>query len=265
MNEMEHIMCQTFTHSLGTLTRFGVSIVVYLGFSISGWAKCDTLPLSQAYRDHQSLTFSQREPLKNLVTSPIVIGLHGLGHHKEGFSKLTTALPESWRLIFVDAPFKYHRGYAWYRFKCPERDEDLTFSTEALIRLITQIKKRYPHAPLAIFGFSQGGVMTLSLLERVHQSLSAAASLSGYWGYTRSPRPTAPIHTPLLITHGRQDRVVGLSRGENAVKLMTQIGIQVTPFYFSGGHRVTRDVLRSLIEHLQQAFSTHRAHLNPKK
>ena len=253
------------THFLITLARIWVGIIVYLGFTLSGWAKCDTLPLSKAYRDHQSLTFSQRPPQRDLSTSPIVIGLHGLGHHKEGFAKLANTLPQNWRFIFVDAPFRYHRGYAWYRFKCPERDEDLNFSTKALIRLITQIKTRYPHAPLTIFGFSQGGVMTLSALEHAPQLWTAAASLSGYWGYTRSPQPVDQMTPPLLITHGRHDQIVPFHRGENAVKLMSQIGVKVTPFYFSGGHRITHAVLQSLTQHIQHALLKHQAQLKPTK
>ena len=162
--------------------------------------------------------------------------------------------PKNWRLIFVDAPFQYRRGYAWYRFKCPQRGADLAFSTQALIRRVRQLKERYPQAPLAIFGFSQGGVMTLSALERAPQLWSSAASLSGYWGYLRSPQLESRSAPPLLITHGRHDQVVSLQRGQESAELMSASGVRVTSLYVSGGHHVTREVLKALIAHIQAAL-----------
>ena len=233
-----------------------LALMISSGCCLSlGWTRCQKLPLSQAYLKHQSLRLIERVPVPDQHTSPIVIGLHGLGHHKEGFSRLAKALPKHWRLIFIDAPFRYGRGYAWYRFKCPEREEDLTFSTHALMRRVTDLKKRYPHAPIALFGFSQGGVMTLSALEHTPQLWSSAASLSGYWGYVRSPQLSKEKTPNLLIVHGRNDQVVPLHRGQNAIELLRQVGVQVTPFFFSGGHQINAQVLASMMTHFQLGFA----------
>ena len=168
---------------MGLIFIFGLISTPLTCLLATGWARCQQLPLSQAYLEHQSLQMVERAPIPDSPTSPIIIGLHGLGHHKEGFSRLAKSLPKAWRLIFIDAPFSYHRGYAWYRFKCPERDEDLAFSTQALIKQVTHIKTRYPRASISLFGFSQGGVMSLSALEHTPGLWSSVSSLSGYWGY----------------------------------------------------------------------------------
>lgn len=234
----------------------GVTSLLMLVLISGAHAQCQRLPLSKRYLAEHSLSALEHVTEFQSSKSPIVIGLHGLGHHKEGFAKLAHALPNSWRVIFFDAPFRYHQGYAWYRFRCPERDEDLAFSTRALIKEVKRLKALYPKAPLAIFGFSQGGVMTLSALEYAPQLWMGAVSLSGYWGYQHTPQIPNADAPPLLVTHGREDRVVPYARGQRAVKLMREAGVRVTPLYFSGGHRITRAVIEALVTHFKSAFTS---------
>lgn len=236
-----------------------ISLIVFLLSSAiigvhDGYAKCDPLPLSVGFQERGTLVTSERAPERATAESPVVVALHGLGHNKEGFASLASVLPKTWRLIFVDAPFRYgQRGYAWYRFRCPERDQDISRSTKALTQLLKRLRERYPQAPISLFGFSQGGVMTLSALEQTPQLFKATASLSGYWGYSRSPKLTLDQTraTPsLLITHGRGDIVVPLKRGERAVSLMRAQGVKVTQVIFEGGHRITGEVIQALVRHI---------------
>ena len=258
-HESEELVALTIRERLSELCSWliicGVISPLMLTLISDVHAQCQRLPLSKRYLAERSLSVLERAPESPSPESPIIIGLHGLGHHKEGFAKLARALPTSWRVLFFDAPFRYHRGYAWYRFRCPEREEDLALSTQALIKAVKRLKDQYPKAPLAIFGFSQGGVMTLSALEREPQLWRGAVSLSGYWGYQRAPQIASAHAPPLLITHGLGDRVVPHARGQRAVKLMREAGVRVTPLYFSGGHQVTRAVIEALVTHFKSALT----------
>ena len=219
-------------------------------------ARCAPLEPSVHFATHGALNTLERAPRPNVPSAPIAIALHGLGHHKEGFSKLAARLPASWRVISADAPLRYGRGYAWYRFRCLEAEADLKRSTQAVIKLAERLKERYPSAPKPVlFGFSQGGVMSLSALNQAPLMWSAVASLSGYWLNQASPHSAPQLSPPLLITHGTQDRVVPLKRGERAASLLSEAGYSVAWQGFEGGHTVSREAMRALMTLLRVSQS----------
>lgn len=217
---------------------------------------CAPLPLSEEVKQTGSLSYQVRSPEPDSATAPIVIALHGLGHHKRGFSKLAERLPKGWRVISVDAPWRYGRGFAWYRYRCPEAEADLQSSTARLLSLVAQVTQRYPKAPKpAIFGFSQGGVMSLSALNSAPERWSAVASLSGYWLPSSPPRSAKRAHPPLMMAHGAQDRVVSFARGQLASERFGTAGYTVSWVPFEGGHTVSREAFGGLTALLTETFN----------
>jgi phospholipase/carboxylesterase len=210
-------------------------------------ARCAPLKPSAHFVAHGELNTLERPPTPDIPSAPIAIALHGLGHHKEGFSSIAARLPASWRVVSADAPLRYGRGYAWYRFRCPEAEADLKRSTQVVITLAKRLKERYPSAPRPVlFGFSQGGVMSLNALKQAPLIWSAVASLSGYWLPQASPHSAPKNAPPLLITHGAQDKVVPLERGERAAALFSEAGYSVAWQGFEGGHNISREAMRAL-------------------
>ena len=231
--------------------------VVESSASRSDKSRCEPLQRSSHYLRTGRLIYLERESTPNVPTSPIVIALHGLGHNKEGFSKVAHRLPASWRVIFIDAPLHYGRGWAWYRFRCIQAAADLSQSVEALYKTVAEIKRRYPRAPKpALFGFSQGGVMTLSAIAKHPSEWSSAASLSGYW-LSEDPLKASSLNASpeLLIAHGELDRVVPVSRGFDAAKVMGKAGALVAWFVFQGGHQVSSEVIEVLTQHVERGWS----------
>ena len=221
--------------------------------------RCAPLIKSQHYATHGTLDYLERPPnIKNSnAEAPLVFALHGLGHHKEGFSGLAKQLPASWRLIFLNAPFKYRKGRAWYRYRCPQSEQDLNLSIEAIFRTVTKIRTAYPrgHKP-AIFGFSQGGVMTMAVLNQQPSNWIAAANFSGYWLSKKSPTKTNPDNLPpLLLIHGERDQIVPFDRGLNAAQIMSEAGYLISWLPFDGGHHVPRVGLQSLVSHFDGAWN----------
>ena len=245
-------------YQVKTPLYFALRVFLFLTFTThnTGWSKCTKLPTSDAFSTQGQLDFRERAPTPPRPDAPLVFALHGLGHHKKGFARLGRSLPRHWRVIWVDAPLIYRQGFAWYRFRCPEAVEDAQHSTRALIKLAHTLRKRYPHAPKpAIFGFSQGGVMTLNAVNTEPNLWSAGASFSGYW---LPKTPPASLNerpgTPLLIIHGDTDSVVKLTRGQHSASLFSDAGYPVAWWGFSGGHRVTSGGLQAMTRHFEQTW-----------
>ena len=217
---------------------------------------CKELLKSSYFKQNGTLEYIERLPTPNHQHNPIVIALHGLGHHKEGFAQLAQKLPKSWRIFFVDATFEYNRGHAWYRFRCPQAESDLKLSMQALEKTVQQILRAYPKAPKpALFGFSQGGVMTMAMINDYPNIWSSAADFSGYW-LSRTPPKKQPstLNIPLLIVHGEQDRVVSFNRGLEAARLMGEAGMIISWLPFAGGHHIPRIGLEQLKEHFEVSW-----------
>ena len=218
---------------------------------------CAPLPRTPADQAGQ-LAFDERAPTPPNAAAPILIGLHGLGHHRRGFSRLGARLPRAWRLIWVDAPLVYRRGFAWYRPRCAEAAEDIEASTSLLLTLARELQRRYPRAPKpALFGFSQGAVMTLSALDAAPERWAAGVSLAGYWHPQRPPRAryrAREVPPALLFVHGSADERIPLRLGERAAGLFSDAGFPVAWWGDESGHRVSAAGLQALTEHLRLSW-----------
>lgn len=240
-------------HSL----TFTLLLVCLVSKAHSQDTHCKELLKSSHFTQTGTLEYLERFPTPNESHNPIAIALHGLGHHKEGFAQLAQDLPKHWRIFFVDAPFNYHRGHAWYRFRCPQAETDIKLSMQALMTTVHQLIQKYPAAPKpAIFGFSQGGVMTMALIDQQPHRWSAAATFSGYWLFRTPPqKQPAGTNLPLLIVHGEQDRVVPLNRGLEAARLMGEAETTVSWLPFQGGHHIPRMALEQLKYHFEATWT----------
>ena len=244
--------------SLFSLGLFASMLMALPSIARPSRPRCRPLQESAVYRETGRLESLERSPVPNRPDSPIVFALHGLGHHKEGFSHLTKRLPITWRVFAIDAPFIYGKGRAWYRFRCQAASADLDRSVTALMKTVDHLMRSYPSAPKpSVFGFSQGGVMTLSALAHAPKRWSSAASLSGYWLKQSSPSSLSDAPT-VLIAHGVQDQIVPIAKGRRAAKLLSEAGALVAWLPFDGEHDIPSRVLNALKTHFSQAWLSRR-------
>ena len=208
------------------------------------------------FKTHNQLKKLEFPPAPPSPLSPILVGLHGLGDQAKRFARIRSRFPKDWRFIFIEAPLHYRRGFGWYRFRCDQSNNDADLSVQHLTQTIREIKETYPHAPLGLFGFSQGGVMSLKAIHFDPSLYQAVASLSGYWLGSTPHDVSQPY--PLLIAHGTQDRVVPWSKGQLSAHLFKKAGYQVQWVSFDQGHTIPHSLYPQLIDFFQ-------THLNKKK
>jgi phospholipase/carboxylesterase len=238
----------------------------------------DCLPLqyTEQFNTQQRLQYIEKKPQSNSLNAPIIFAIHGLGDQGKNFARLHRYFPKTWRMIFVEGPIVYRQGFAWYRFRCLQQHSDIYGSVEALTRLVQSFSELYPKAPIAIFGFSQGGVMSIRALHLAPHLYQAVASLSGYWmDYTygsndaqnkirftqkldvHQKKTMLKSHVPkLMIAHGKKDRVVSFTEAKKLQKKFTHEGYLIKFLTFDGAHRIPQNVIQSLIEFLSYAFKS---------
>ena len=217
---------------------------------------CPPLKPTPLFKRQHRLKSKEFKPSSPSPLAPILIGLHGLGDRIKSFSRIRRHFPASWRMIFLQAPLYSHGGFGWYRFRCAEGQIDLHTSVTVLTDTIRRIKQRYPKAPIGLFGFSQGGVMSLEALNLDPSLYQAVASLSGYWMDSQPPQKEAHPY-PVLIAHGQQDKVVPWTQGKRSADLFKEAGYDIRWISFRQKHQIPRSLYPQLISFFRKYFESH--------
>ena len=174
-----------------------------------------------------------------------VICLHGLGadgHDLESLAAQLGTPQQALRFIFPHAPQRAitrSDGYvmrAWYDVYGPDLtekfDEAGIRTSEQQVRALIEreIQAGIPARRVVVMGFSQGGAMALHTGLRYPQRLGGILALSTYLlmpDKVREEAHPANADVPIMMTHGTQDDVIPLERGEAARAKLEELGYPV--------------------------------------
>ncbi len=193
----------------------------------------------------KSLQFISIPPKNGQAPAGLVVCLHGYGGNAQDLSSKAPALNlPNYQFLFPNAPFPYpgeSGGRQWYNLESQDY-QGLSSSRQRLIDWLKSLESTtgVPLSRTILSGFSQGGAMTLDV--GLTLPLAGLVSLSGYLHST--PKPIAGQSLPpVLIVHGRQDRVVPLSEAQRARNTLTALGVAVKYQEFDMGHEIPPAVL----------------------
>lgn len=199
-----------------------------------------------------------------LVAAPrpaqrLLVVLHGLGDSMEGYRWVPQALALSdVDVLLVNAPDDYYGGFSWYDIY-EDPIPGVTRSRDAMHALLEQMRgEGYASRHTAIMGFSQGGLMTTEMALTHSEELAGLVSISGYVFQPETVAERAPAiskNQKLLVTHGRADDVVPMSRAKPQYAALREAGWAIDWREYAKGHTI--DPIRELPEiraFLQSAF-----------
>ncbi len=197
-----------------------------------------------------------------------ILLLHGLGANGQDLislaEMLAPILPDA--LFYApDAPFPCDmapQGYQWFSLQNLEPatlHEGAEAAAPAVLEALDYLQEQH-HVPLshiALFGFSQGTMMSLHVALR-HLS-SPCAGVLGYSGalLAHAPLPTLDNAPPICLIHGEEDPVVPFAAMEQARATLQATGINasthaiphlghgIDPRGIDIGTRFLRDILES--------------------
>ena len=189
--------------------------------------------------------------------APLVIGLHGRGSNAEDLTSLAPHFAPDWRYLFPQAPHPFPGGIpgalSWYE-PIPANPAGMAEARATLTRFLAATHARLGVGPgrTALFGFSQGAVMTLDTGLRAQPRYAALAGLSGYLAESAelSEVIAAAREQPVLLVHGTRDPVLAVALARRARQQLEGNGL--TPEYheFPMAHEIngaTIEVLRAFL------------------
>ncbi|MBK8072279.1 MAG: dienelactone hydrolase family protein [Ramlibacter sp.] len=187
----------------------------------------------------------------------LLVLMHGVGSNEEDLFGLAPAVPPQFHVLSLRAPHVLGpQAYAWFEFGVrPNGERVINEAQEAASRpLVAQTvtsaasQLGLPANRVVVGGFSQGGIMSLSLLLTQPQLLQAAMVMHSrllpqVWPLVASP--SALQGRKLWVSHGLQDNVIPLASAHDIRQKLASLPVELTYAEFPGAHEIRPSELRA--------------------
>ena len=182
-----------------------------------------TIPASDG---HRLLSLLYRPPAVGVTSPWLLVLMHGVGSNEEDLFGLADEVPDAFHVVSLRAPFVLGPGsYAWFEFSvAPDGSRRIdriqeAASRDAIVRTVQAVTQQLgvPSERVVLGGFSQGGIMALSLLRTQPAMLQAAMVM-----HSRLLPEVDGLAAPsealqgkaLWVSHGQHDGVIPLASAQ---------------------------------------------------
>ncbi|OOG55706.1 dienelactone hydrolase family protein [Polaromonas sp. C04] len=210
------------------------------------------------------LSFLERPATAGTTEPWLLVLLHGVGSNEQDLFGLTPHVPPQFHVLSLRAPYTMGpRAYAWFQFAVTPRGErsideaQEAASRKLLAQTVAAAAQQLDVAPgrVVVGGFSQGGIMSLSLLLTEPQLLHAAMVL-----HSRLLPQVLPLAAPaqalqgkqLWISHGLQDQMIPLASAHAAREHVSHLPLTLRYAEFPGGHEIRPAELQAAMQWLNE-------------
>lgn len=186
--------------------------------------------------------------------APCLLLLHGVGADEAGFIELARRLDPCLTVILVRGPLTLApMQYAWFRVAfTPTGPVINAAQAEAarakLLTFIGQLPQVCGVDPRRIWiaGFSQGGIMSASVGLTAPAAVAGFGILSGRILPEVLPlveRSDALRHVHAFLSHGTEDRTLGVHFVRQAKSLLSELGVAVDYHEYPAGHALNHEMI----------------------
>ena len=198
-----------------------------------------------------------QQPRVGSVKPPLLILLHGVGSSEQDLFGLASYLDPRFLILSARGPLTLMRGsYAWFQVQWSgtrpiANPEQADSSRQKIVEFIGQAVDAY-HADanrVYLMGFSQGAIMSLSIMLTQPELLAGVAALSGrILPHVRKQAvpPERLDGFPVLVQHGVQDQVLSIEYGRDSRDYLESLPVDLTYREYEMGHQITDESLHDL-------------------
>ena len=193
----------------------------------------------------------------------LLVLMHGVGSNEADLFGLAPAVPPQFHVLSLRAPNVLGPGsYAWFEFGMrPSGERVINEAQEAASRaqlstLIASAARQLgvPAERVVVGGFSQGGIMSLSLLLTQPALMQGAMIL-----HSRLLPQVLPLQAPaevlrgkqLWVSHGLQDNVIPIASAHQIRDHVSALRLTLKYAEFPGMHEIRPEELRQAMVWLQ--------------
>lgn len=204
------------------------------------------------------LSYKIKKATSGFTPHPCVILLHGYGSNADDLFSFTSYLPDQLTIIsleaLLDTPFG---GKAWYSIHfdaTQDKWSDLEEARKSLVTITDQLEyfiDKYDLNPkdISLMGFSQGAILSWSLLLDYPDRFRRAICMSGYINPKLLDNPLKEYQNILAYaSHGTNDPTIPYDWAESSIKVLMTNNPKVRFNSYSDGHNVSPENFRDLLE-----------------
>lgn len=193
---------------------------------------------------------------------PLLLLLHGVGSHEGDLMGLAPSLDGRAYVVSARAPFTLAPGmYAWFQVQLDPMNpminpEQAETSRQMLIRFIDEAATAYGADPRRVYllGFSQGAIMSLSVLLTRPEKVAGIVAMSGRILPEVLPQMAAPEAMrgiPALVVHGIHDPVLPVHHGRAIRDRLADLPVDLTYREYAMAHEVSAESLADVVAWLR--------------
>lgn len=184
---------------------------------------------------------------------PLLVLMHGYGSHEKDLLGLVPHLPPELVTVSVQAPLPAGMGYAWVPIVDPGRPDPAATqeAAEAVLRWLDDAVAAT--TPVALLGFSQGGLMVTHLMRTRPERFFAGVVLSGFIADTAVPgdERLAELAPPVFFGRGDRDPVITDEAFARTSAWLPQHTATTEVVYPGLGHGITAEEIEQVAAFLR--------------
>ncbi|NDL66339.1 alpha/beta hydrolase [Anaerotalea alkaliphila] len=184
--------------------------------------------------------------------APILFSLHGRGGNELEMHQMLQGLRQRFIVVSVRGDLPQGFGYAYFHVKNPKKPVRHLFdaAVKKLSTFLPEVVTSQPADPERVYllGFSQGAILSMTLLLGTALPLKGIVSLNGFLpSYVRALAPVRPLDgISVFLAHGLYDPVFPIEVGNANAEHFASLGKETTYRTYPEGHTVSFETLRDL-------------------
>ena len=208
------------------------------------------------------LSFLYRPAAAAIPAPGLLVLMHGVGSNEQDLFGLAGEVPANFHVLSLRAPFVLGPGsFAWFEFSvAPDGSRRINTAQEAasrqaIVQTLQAVTRELgvPAQRVVLGGFSQGGIMALSLLRTRPELLQAALVMHSRLlpEVDALAAPAAALQgKQLWVSHGLQDGVIPLAHARAIRALAQTWPLTLSYTEFPGAHEIRPAELQAAMQWL---------------
>jgi phospholipase/carboxylesterase len=180
----------------------------------------------------------------------LLVLMHGVGSNDDDLFGLAPYVPPQFHVLSLRAPYAIGPdSYAWFQFGVKPDGERIIDTAQELAsrKLVAQSVRAaaeqlgVPAARVVVGGFSQGGIMALTILLTQPSLLHAVLVMHSRTlpeALTDAVSGEALLGKQAWVSHGLQDNVIPLASAHATRDLLATLPVALTYREFPGAHEI---------------------------
>ena len=204
-----------------------------------------------------SLPYVFRQPRQtesNGKKPPLLLLLHGFGASETDLIGFAEYLDKRFFVASARAPIALGwGGFAWFEINYAGgsisiQSEQAETSRQKLLKFIDEIAAKHDldTARIYLAGFSQGAIMTYSLILTEPEKFAGAVPMSGILALENLQNPAAAERLqdfPIFVSHGVHDQVLPVQMGRQARAILEKLPVKLDYKEYPVAHNISEESL----------------------